>query len=270
MYKKLEKSAKFLREKLGDIPEIALILGTGLGDFAEKLENKIIVPYDTIPYFPISTVPEHKGRLVKGTIQGKTILVMQGRFHYYEGYSMQEVVYPIQVFAELGISKLIVTAAVGAINENYKPGDIMAVNDHIKLTTDCPLRGKNPDSLGPRYFDMSQAYDADLLELANSAALNCGLDIKNGVYAYMGGPNFETPAEIKMLKILGADVVGMSTVPEVLAARHAGVRVLALSFCSNMAAGVSKIPQSQEEVLEIANEKGYKIEMLVSEILKQM
>ena len=270
MQAKIDAAAAYISQKITKIPEIVIILGTGLGNFAEKMEISEIIPYSDIPYFPVSTVPEHKGRLVVGTMQGKCIAAMQGRFHYYEGYSMQQLAFPVQIFAKLKVKSIIVTAAVGAVNETYCPGDIMAVNDHIKLTADCPLRGKNIEGLGHRYFDMSKAYDEEYLKIANSAAKNCGFTIHNGVYAFMGGPNFETPAEIKMLKILGADVVGMSTVPEVLAARHAGMRVLALSFCSNMAAGISDQPQSQQEVMETAELKGQRFEKLVSEILKQM
>ncbi len=270
MQTKINAAAAFIAEKITNHPEVALILGTGLGDLAEKMENPVFIPYSDIPHFPVSTVPEHKGQLVFGKLSGKEVLAMQGRFHYYEGYSMQTLAFPVQVFAKLHIKKLIVSAAVGAINPDFIPGDIMAVTDHIKLTADCPLRGANIPALGERYFDMSEAYDKKLIEIANSAALKCGITIKHGVYAFMGGPNFETPAEIKMLKILGADVVGMSTVPEVLAARHAGIKVLALSFCSNMASGVSDRPQSQEEVLETARDMGGKFSALVSEIVRQM
>lgn len=270
MQEKISETALFLQKKFNTVPDTVLILGTGLGTFAEKLSDTVSVPYSEIPHFPVSTVQGHKGMLIKGKISEKEILVMQGRFHYYEGYSMQQLVYPVQVFAKMGVKTLIVTAAAGAINERFKPGDIMVVTDHIKLTADCPLRGANPGDLGPRYFDMSKGYDKDLIQLADSAAEKCGFSIQKGVYAFMGGPNFETPAEIRMLKILGADVVGMSTVPEVLAANHAGMKVLALSFCSNMAAGISSMPQSQEEVLETAEKMGFRFEALVTEILRQM
>ncbi|MBR7163934.1 MAG: purine-nucleoside phosphorylase [Clostridia bacterium] len=240
MIQKLSKAAEFILGKIGTRPEIALILGTGLGSFAELLEDATTVPYSEIPGFPVSTAPYHKGQLVSGRLGKKQIVVMQGRVHYYEGYSMHEVAFPVWVLKLLGVKTLFVTNAVGAINLAYHVGTLMMISDHIKFFNDTPLRGENIDEFGPRFFDMSKAYTPGLRALAREKAKELSIPLEEGVYAYMSGPNYETPAEIRMLKALGADVVGMSTVPEVLAAVHSGMDVFGLSFCVNMAAGIEK------------------------------
>ncbi len=240
LMQKLSQAAEFIREKINCRPEIALILGTGLGEFAELLENPVVIPYGDIPHFPVSTAPYHKGQLVSGTLHNRAVLVLQGRIHYYEGYTMSQVAFPVQVLKLLGIKTLFVTNATGAINLDYQVGDLMMISDHIKFFNDTPLRGQNIDLFGPRFFDMSDAYSARLRTLAKSKAEELGIPLKEGVYAYMSGPNYETPAEIRMLRTLGADVVGMSTVPEVLCAVHSGMEVFGLSFCVNMAAGIEK------------------------------
>lgn len=234
----IKLSAQYLRERLGEVPEIALVLGSGLGDFADRLEHKCFIPYQEIPHFPVSTAPDHAGRFVLGTLRGKRILVMQGRVHYYEGYSMDEVVYPIRVMKLLGVEKLLLTNAAGSICTDYRVGDLVMISDHIKFFNDTPLRGQNIEEFGPRFNDMSDAYTKTLRELARGVAAREKIMLREGVYAYMPGPCFETPAEIRMLRTLGADVVGMSTVPEVICAAHAGMQVFALSFVTNLAAGL--------------------------------
>ncbi len=240
MMQKLSEAAEFILNKIGTRPEIALILGTGLGSFADLLEDAVTVPYCEIPGFPVSTAPYHKGLLVSGRLGNKQIVVMQGRVHYYEGYSMHEVAFPVWVLKKLGVKTLFVTNASGAINLNYHVGTLMMLSDHIKFFNDTPLRGENLNEFGSRFFDMSNAYSPRLRALAKEKAKELSIPLAEGVYAYMSGPNYETPAEIRMLRTLGADVVGMSTVPEVLAAVHSGMEVFGMSFCVNMAAGIEK------------------------------
>ncbi|MBE7048707.1 MAG: purine-nucleoside phosphorylase [Ruminococcaceae bacterium] len=235
---RLAQAAEYLQNRLVTQPEVAMILGTGLGDFATLLENVMTIPYGEIPHFPVSTAPYHKGQLVAGTLAGKSVLLLQGRVHYYEGYTMEEVVFPIRVLKLLGVTTLFVTNAVGAINPQFSVGDFMMITDHIKFFNDSPLRGPNIDAFGPRFNDMSDAYTKALRRIAAEEAEKLHIPLKEGVYAYMPGPSYETPAEIRMLRVLGADVVGMSTVPEVLTASHGGMRVFGLSFCVNMAAGI--------------------------------
>ncbi len=235
---KIEKAAKYILKNIDAVPETALVLGTGLGYFADFLENKTIIPYKKIPGFPVSTAPDHAGRLVFGMLKGKRIMIMQGRIHYYEGYSMDEIVFPVRVMKLLGIKNLILTNAVGSINTDYKVGDLIMIKDHIKFFNDTPLRGENIDSFGPRFNDLSNAYTKKLRELAREVAQTENIPLYEGVYSYMPGPCFETPAEIRMLRTLGADVVGMSTVPEVICASHAGINIFAVSFVTNLAAGL--------------------------------
>lgn len=238
MLQKLKEAAGYLKSRLSCVPEIALVLGTGLGNFAESLTNTTVIPYGEIPHFPVSTAPYHKGQLVAGLLDGKPLLIMQGRFHYYEGYTMEQAAFPVRVFRLLGIKTLILTNAVGAINTDYRVGDLMLISDHIKFFNESPLRGPNLDDFGPRFNDMSDAYTKKLRLLAKETAQELGITLHEGVYAYMPGPSYETPAEIRMLRVLGADVVGMSTVPEALTAAHAGMELLGISYCCNMAAGI--------------------------------
>ncbi len=235
----LSRAAEYINGHISGDPEIALILGTGLGGFASQLKNAVTIPYGDIPGFPVSTAPYHKGQLIAGYLGEKYILILQGRIHYYEGYSMEEVVFPIRVLKLLGITTLFVTNASGAINPDFAVGDLMMIRDHIKFFNDSPLRGANIDAFGPRFNDMTDAYTKELRSLAQQVAQQNNISLKEGVYAYMPGPSYETPAEIKMLSVLGADVVGMSTVPEVLTAAHAGMHIFGLSFCVNMAAGLT-------------------------------
>ncbi len=248
--KKLQEAADRVRQKLSSQPEIGMILGSGLGVLADEVEDPVRIPYGEIPHFPVSTVEGHAGQLVGGTLAGRQVLILQGRFHYYEGYSMKDVVFPVRVMKLLGISNLLVTNAAGGVNTSFSPGDLMVIADHIKFHDESPLRGPNLDAFGPRFNDLSAAYTPELQHLAVETAAQLGISIKAGVYAYMPGPSFETPAEIRMLRMLGADAVGMSTAPEVTAASHAGMRVLGISCITNMAAGILPQPLTHAEVME--------------------
>ena len=267
LMKSFDMTVKYLKEQLDAIPEIAIILGSGLGNLANLIENKMEIPYEDIPDFPRTTVAGHEGKLIYGTLSGRNILAMKGRFHFYEGYRMDEVVYPIRVFKCMGIENIIVTNAAGGINTSFSPGDLMLITDHIGLFCENPLRGENLDDLGPRFPDMSAAYDRDLQKLALDCASRLNIDLKQGVYSYCKGPSFETPAEIKALRILGADAVGMSTVPEVITANHMGMKVLGISCITNMAAGILDQPLSHEEVMETGKMAEEKFSALVSEIV---
>ncbi|AIF43515.1 purine-nucleoside phosphorylase [Virgibacillus sp. SK37] len=246
----IKEASAYISGKLDTTPEIGLILGSGLGVLAEEIEEAIDIPYEDIPGFPVSTVEGHKGQLVIGKLKGKDVLAMQGRFHYYEGYSMQQVTFPVRVMKQLGIESIIVTNAAGGINEKFQPGDLMVITDHINNMGDNPLIGKNEEQLGPRFPDMSQVYDRDYIRLAKECAEELDLQVQEGVYVGNTGPTYETPAEIRMLRSWGGDAVGMSTVPEVTVAGHAGLRVLGVSCISNMAAGILDQPLTHDEVIE--------------------
>lgn len=250
--KKIKDTAAYIEEKISIKPDIGLILGSGLGVLAAEVKNSVKIKYSDIPNFPVSTVAGHAGQFVIGELAGKKVIAMQGRFHYYEGYSMQEVVIPVRVMKLMGINKLIVTNAAGGINLNFEPGDFMIISDHINLTGHNPLRGENIEEFGPRFPDMSQAYDLELISKAEQVAAELGILTRKGIYVGLGGPNYETPAEIRFLRYSGADAVGMSTVPEVITANHMGIRVLGISCITNMAAGVLPQPLNHEEVMEVA------------------
>lgn len=248
-----KKASEFLKYTITEPAKIGLILGSGLGILAEEFENPIYLDYSNIPGFPKSTVEGHKGRFVYGEYANKKVLAMQGRFHYYEGIYIKDIVLPIRVMREIGIKTIIITNAAGGINTNYKPGDLMIIEDHINQSGINPLRGANNDEIGPRFPDMSYAYDPALRALAKELGKGLGIDLKSGVYAMMQGPSFETPAEIRMLRTLGADAVGMSTVPEVITAVHAGIKVLGISCISNMAAGILDQALTHDEVIATAD-----------------
>ena len=251
LMQKLREAKAFIESKTKGLEIYAgLVLGSGLGDMADEIKNPVIINYKDIPHFPVSTVPGHAGRLVIGELEGRNVLCMQGRFHFYEGYEMDQVVFPIQVMKKLGIERLILTNAAGCVNTAWKPGTLMLINDHIKLAPQSPMRGPNEAELGLRFFDMSRAYDPELLEVARKEAAKLGIPVKEGVYMFFAGPNFETPAEIRAARVLGADAVGMSTVPEVIAAAHCGLRTLGISCMTNMAAGILDQPLGHTEVLE--------------------
>lgn len=262
---KIQTAADTIRQAVGGA-DVGIILGSGLGDYVEALEEARAISYADIPGFPRSTVPGHKGRWVTGTLHGKRVCMMQGRFHAYEGYDLKEVTLPVRVMALLGVKTLIVTNAAGGVNLAFHPGDLMLITDCINFSGMNPLRGENLDAFGPRFPDMSQAYSRELVALAERCAGEMGVQVQKGVYCWFNGPCFETPAEIRMARVLGADAVGMSTVPEAIVARHAGMRVFALSTITNMAAGVSKTPLTHAEVIET----GKRVEAQFTEFLASL
>ena len=250
-------------------PEIGIILGSGLGEIAGEI-NGISIPYAEIPGFKSSGVQGHDGKLVIGELYSKPVIAMQGRLHYYEGNSLQEVIFPVRVMKLLGMEKLIVTNAAGGVNKDFTPGDLMVIADHINMLGDNPLIGKNFDELGPRFVDMSYAYSKDLIDVAEKAAKELNIKTTKGVYAAMIGPTYETPAEIRMLRVLGADAVGMSTVPEVIAANHMSVKVLGISCITNMAAGILDRSLNHEEVIETANRVKKDFKALIKGIIERL
>lgn len=265
------QSAAYIRQQVaGAAPRVGLILGSGLGFLADELENSCRIAYPNIPHFPRSTAPGHRGTLVLGQWAGVPVCCMQGRLHYYEGYEMEQLALPVYVMKALGCETLIVTNACGGIHPDFRVGDIMLIEDHIKLTAQSPLRGENDPALGTRFPDMTQAYDPQLRELAREVASLQGTSLQQGVYQYFAGPQYETPAEIRLAARLGADAVGMSTVPEVIAARHAGLRVLGLSLVSNAAAGLGQGPLSEQEVLAAAELAKDRFSRLVLGIVERL
>lgn len=267
---KLHESAAYIKKCIGERRvEIAMVLGSGLGELGEKIEDAVFIDYHDIPHFPVSTVPGHKGRLVVGMLEGKCVMCMQGRFHYYEGWSMDECVYPIRTMYVLGIRSLLLTNAAGCVNKEWNCGDLMIISDHIKLSPDSPNRGMNHDELGPRFFDMCSAYDKELQKVAAESAKRIGMEIRSGVYMFFAGPNFETPAEVRFARIAGADACGMSTVPEAIAASHMRMHTLGISCMTNMAAGILDQSLNHEEVIETGNKVKGKFEALVREIVRE-
>ncbi|MDO5654916.1 MAG: purine-nucleoside phosphorylase [Flavobacteriaceae bacterium] len=254
MFSDFKRATDFLASKLTQgTPEFAIVLGSGLSKLKDEVDPIEIIPYEEIPDFPQTTVQGHHGTLIYGKIEGKLVLLMSGRFHYYEGYNMQQVTFPFRVFHLLGIKNLIVSNASGGVNPDFQVGDVMLIRDHINLFPEHPLRGKNDENLGPRFPEMSAAYDKEFIQILQETAEKEGISLKSGVYLGLQGPTFETPAEYGMIRILGADAVGMSTVPEVIVARHQGMRVAALSVITDLGGPEIAIPVSHEEVLNAAN-----------------
>ena len=269
--RQVQEAAAYVRSALdGRRPEIAITLGSGLGDLAERLDAPLTIPYKEIPHFPVSTVSGHKGQFVCGKLGGKEVLCMQGRFHYYEGYDLKQVTMPVRVMKLLGIDSLLVTNAAGGINTGFHAGTLMLIEDHLNLTGENPLIGENLDAFGDRFFDMTVAYDKEYRTLAKATAEELNIPLATGVYAWLTGPNFETPAEIRYLRTIGADAVGMSTVPEVLVARHSGIRVLGISCITNLAAGMTNNTLSHEEVKETADRVQNEFIRLVTGIVSRM
>ena len=269
----IDRIADFVRSKYSYHPQIGIILGSGLGTLATSVESATIIPYNTIQDWPVSTVIGHQGHLVVGKFEGKEVVVMQGRVHYYEGYSMAQVVLPVRVLQRLGIEILIITNAAGAVNPNYTPGDLMLISDHINLIGMAglnPLRGPNIDELGTRFPDMSQAYDKGLMELARKVAAEEKITLHEGVYICLAGPSFETPADLRFLRLIGVDAVGMSTVPEVITARHGGTRVLGISGMSNKANLDGDTITTHEEVLEAGQKIAPKLTTLIRGVLRRL
>ncbi|HDQ70925.1 MAG TPA: purine-nucleoside phosphorylase [Chloroflexi bacterium] len=275
-----EASAAMIRERISFSPRIGLILGSGLSAVADAVEDAVVMPYDEIPHFPVSTVLGHTGRLVMGQLERQPVMVMQGRAHYYEGYSMAQLTFPVRVMQVLGVEILIVTNAAGGIAPAFEPGDVMLLTDHINLIGMAglnPLRGPNLDAFGPRFPDMSAPYDAELQAMARQVAVEAGVPLREGVYICLSGPSFETPADLRFLRTIGADAVGMSTVPEVTVARHGGTRVLGLSGISNVAPvspDTSTDPPSgettHEEVLEAGKLLTPRLEIIIRALLRQI
>jgi purine-nucleoside phosphorylase len=251
-YERIQEAADFIRDRCHVIPEVGVVLGSGLGDFAAAVSEKTVLDYAAIPHFKKVNVVGHAGRLILGKINGIAVVVLQGRQHYYEGYEFSDLVFPVRVLSFLGAVKILLTNAVGAINSSLKPGDLMIIHDHINLMNGNPLRGENDERLGPRFPDMSVVYDPLFQEVIAAALAEIGLAVHKGVYVGVSGPAYETPAEVRMLAVLGADAVGMSTVHEAIGARHLGLRVAGISCITNLAAGLSAQPLSHQEVTATA------------------
>ena len=266
----IAEAVNFIRSKTKTEPRIGIISGTGLGSLASGIKLEATVGYETIPHFPVSTVESHAGKLLFGDLRGKKVVAMQGRFHYYEGHSMQQVTFPVRVMKALGIKILIVSNACGGLNPQFKSGDLMLITDHINLQGDNPLIGPNDESLGPRFPDMYNCYDKELIQLAENVALNLGMKLNRGVYVSVSGPNLETAAEYRFLRIIGADVVGMSTVPEVIVARHQGTKVLGFSIITDMGLPDALKPTSLEEIIACANKSEPLLRQLISEVVEKI
>lgn len=268
MYKKLMTCLESIREKTDFKPEVGLILGSGLGDYAEQINIVDTIEYTEIEGFPVSTVAGHKGRFVFGYVSEVPVVIMQGRVHYYEGYPMSDVVLPTRLMGLLGVKKLILTNASGGINIEFRPGDFMMITDHITTAVPSPLIGSNLEELGPRFPDMSEVYSKRMGEVLKKAASECDLLLKEGVYVQLTGPNYETPAEIRMFKIWGGDAVGMSTACEAMAARHMGIEVCGISCITNMAAGISKTKLNHKEVQETADRVSSQFKELITKVIE--
>lgn len=272
IFDRAQVSARYIREQIASDVDVAVVLGSGLGTFAETLENRVIIPYEEIPDFVRSTVEGHSGRLVVGLLPSSRInvAVMQGRFHYYEGYSLEEVTLPIRAFGVMGVKKLILTNAAGSINQNFNSGEFMLISDHINLMMVSPLRGRHDNRLGERFPDMTQVYSRAYRQIAQEVASELGMQLHAGVYMALQGPNYETPAEILMMRMLGADAVGMSTVPEAIVARQVDMNVLGISLITNAAAGILNGPISHEEVMQMGQRVSREFCELLTRIIARL
>ncbi|NLW54426.1 MAG: purine-nucleoside phosphorylase [Clostridiaceae bacterium] len=269
-YDFFKTSADYVLSRTGHQVDLALILGSSLGSLAEEIKNSIVIDYADIPNFMETTVDSHAGKLIIGDLGGKKVVCMSGRFHYYEGYDFEQLVVPVRLFHLLGAKAVILTNAAGAVNTSFNVGDIMLIKDHIKIMGASPLRGLNLPEFGPRFFDVSDMYSKDLRDLAKKCAGRIGMTLREGVYFYMSGPQFETPAEIRAIRVLGGDAVGMSTVYEAITAAHSGMKVLGLSLMTNMAAGMLDQAVTAEEVDETAGLAAEKFKELIREIIQEM
>jgi purine-nucleoside phosphorylase len=269
----IDETTGAIRSRISEKPRIGLILGSGLGSLAGSVEQAVVIPFQELPHWPVSTVQGHQGRLVIGKLQNQNVLVMQGRAHYYEGYSMAQVGLPVRVMQRLGVEILIITNAAGAVNPNFNPGELMLIVDHLNLlgmAGQTPLRGPNLDEFGPRFPDMGRVYDRQLCQMARQVAGEAGLQLREGIYACLAGPAFETPADLRFLRVAGVDAVGMSTVPEAVVARHGGLRVLGISGISNKANLDGETLTTHEEVLEAGNVITPKLLALIRGVLSQL
>ena len=269
VFARAKEAAQYIKDQGVDTLEVGLILGSGLGELADEIEDRVVIQYTDIPSFPVSTVEGHAGQLVCGTLGGKKVIALQGRFHYYEGYTMEVVTFPIRVMSELGVESMIVTNAAGGVNRAFTPGDLMMITDHINFFGTNPLIGANDEEQGPRFPDLSQAYDLEYQTFIKEAASELDLPLKEGVYFGMTGPTYESPAEIRMINTLGGDSVGMSTVPEVIVARHAGIRVAGISCITNFAAGLGG-ELNHEDVIEVSTKIRSSFKSLVVTLLEKM
>lgn len=269
MWEQVQETVDYIQNRTSFSPEYGVILGSGLGGFTDDMEVEFILPYNEIPNFPVSTVDGHKGALVFGTVNGKKVVAMQGRFHYYEGYTLKEVTFPVRVMKHLGVEKLVVSNASGGVNQNYKVGSIVIIKDHINFMPDHPLRGKNDLRFGPRFVNMSEPYSRKMMAKAKEIATELDITVEDGVYLGIQGPTFETLAEYRMVRLLGGDCVGMSTVPEVIVARHMELETFGISVITDMGNEESIDTISHEEVLEAAKEAEPNVRKLIKELITQ-
>ncbi len=270
MLQKIQETADFLRQHMPTQPKIGIILGTGLGNLVTELTDKTEIAYESIPNFPVSTVEGHSGKLIVGKLGGVDVLAMQGRFHFYEGYDMKQVTFPVRVMKALGVEYLLVSNAAGGMNPDFEIGDLMIIRDHINLFPEHPLRGRNDPQMGPRFPDMSEAYSRDLIAKAKEIAREHRIRVVEGVYVGTSGPTFETPAEYRYFRIIGGDAVGMSTVPEVIVANHAGIRVFGISIITDLGVEGKIVEVSHEEVQEIGNRAQPLMTLIMKELVKRL
>lgn len=270
MYKKLNEACDYIKKQYDKTPLLGVVLGSGLGVFAQRLQNQKVINYEEIPHFHPTGVEGHEGKLIFGEINGASIVAFQGRYHFYEGHSLDDVVLPVRILALLGARYLILTNASGGINRSYRPGELVCIKDHINMTGQNPLIGKNIEELGERFPDMTRTYTPELQELISSCAKSMGIEIKQGIYAGVLGPSYETPAEIEMLRTLGADLVGMSTVPEAIAANHAGLKIAGISCVTNMAAGIGGEKLTHEDVKLVAKKATEKFSDLLCSVIGEV
>jgi len=268
--KNINESINYIRQYTSMKPSIGIILGTGLGGLAKEISNKIIIEYENIPHFPVSTVESHHGKLIFGNLGGKNVVAMQGRFHYYEGYTMQQITFPVRVMKFLGIKYLLISNAAGGMNKHFRRGDIIIITDHINLLGDNPLIGENDDSIGPRFPDMSEPYNRQLIDVAEQVAVNLKIRIHRGVFVAVQGPNLETKAEYRFLRYIGADAVGMSTVPENIVANHMGLKVLAFSIITDECFPDSLKPANVKEIIKVAKKTEPKLTLIMKEVIKKL
>jgi|SRR5690625_1023523 len=270
LIKKINETTNYIKQNIKLNPKVAIILGSGLGDLTDKFEDKQSLSYNNIPNFKQSTAKGHSSELVVGKLGGKEVIAMKGRFHFYEGYTLEEVTFPVRVFKALGIEKLIITNAAGAVNKSFNPGELMIITDHINLVGINPLMGKNYDELGERFPDLSNAYDKTLRALVKDTAKSLNIKVNEGVYAWWSGPTYETPAEVKMLRTLGADAAGMSTAPEAIVAAHSNLQTVGISCLTNMASGILDEPLSHEDVVRVANNAKEDFTKLVEKVIENL
>ena len=267
---RIEKATDYIKEKSGFKPEIGIILGTGLGSLGDYIDKVSVIDYSDIPEFPVSTVFGHAGRLILGILEGKKVVAMQGRFHYYEGYTMQEITMPVRVMKQLGIKLLVASNACGGLNPSFKAGDIMIINDHINFMGSNPLIGPNLEAFGPRFPDMSEVYDKGMVKILNKAAASQGIKVHNGVYGAISGPNYSTKAELGMMIKLGSDTVGMSTIPEAIVARHCGLKVAGVSCITDMAIPDTMTSPTHEEIVKVAESVKPRFVSLIKQFVKEV